>query len=1049
MELQIHSGYTLAKAYLEQENNDLTKLLAYFSATERRETDWCEFKAASYPLREHVESVMDQFNLEWKGAYQLGEEDCLWQIARAVISLLNTTGGMIVIGIKEDDFTTIPLIDPEIEELKYPEYREKTLKPKVVGCAKWKSLTLAESSKKKPSQIQFTADEKVRISDYVSFIAGSANKGTVSIILVKPRFENPRYIVGKKKLLPNGAQTSKDDEIIFVRKVGDIGEIESLSLKIALGYDFAKESNYYASIFNELKSFKLPKAEGNINHIRDNIIDAIIQLEILESILDSSIDDLMHKIQQIVANTFDDGRGDNHQFTSLDYISVVKKISGNSALVRSATDIFNLLFNGSGKLTENKAKKVYYNVLDLLEELKSEIDPIIPDKTVKATIRHNLPRKPPLFSGRSEEMRRLLDLLNRSSRHFYLTITGMGGIGKTTLAIEAAYKCMERAADKSEIAYEYKFENIVWVTAQDKEWTMSGKIVPSASNISCLDDILRTILDFIEPNKGHGNLTSEKRRQLVIDLLSKQRTLLILDNLETVTDTSIKHFFSSHIPDPSKVIVTDRGFAEEGVTISLSKISREESADMLKQFICELDAKVVFPEQEIKRLAEASGGIPRIIHWIAHLVARKKYSVARCESILSKDSADLYVSLFDWSFQQLSESSKKLTWLLLLLEYPASMHLLAIISGFTEDEILDYAEDPIRLTIFSKIDNENANGIRLLYIDQVTRKYVSGDMHNCPTDRTSNVDIAIRLVDYLVNRCGKEGWIAENNTSFISENINHIEWAWSLLNKHSRTQEMIDLVFAACPYVGHLGRNDLRIQMSQQTYSLIADDQTRTKEQARLLINHLGWVDFIQGNHDSALKRYHLGLKKATACDDIRLKAMALKGIGQIHKEAGELHIARDYILKAIEVVQHLGPTPEAAVLYGTLSSLVREQGDINAAIQHLDTADSIAREVQGVDELMLVFKQKLAKLLLSAGRLDEAEEKNRETESLNISMKREAGIAYTRQLDALIEEKRGNEIGAWQKIREAYKLFESIGMKREIEGDHKRIHARISDLRN
>ena len=313
---------------------------------------------------------------------------------------------MIVIGIKEDDFTILPLIDPEIEELKYPEYPEKTLKPKVVGCAKWKYLTLAESSKRKPSQIQFTADESVRISDYVIFIAGSANKGTVSIILV-----NPRYIVGKKKVLPDGAQTSKEDEIIFVRKVG---EIESLSLKMALGYDFAKESNYYASIFNELKSFKLPKADGDINHIRDNIIDAIVQLEMLESILDSSIDDLMNKIKQIVAKTFDDGRGDNHQFASLDYISVVKKISGNSALVRSATDIFNLLLNGYGKLTENKAKKVYYNVLDLLEELKSEINPIIPDKTVKATIRHNLPRKPPLFSGRSEEMGRLLNLLNRS-----------------------------------------------------------------------------------------------------------------------------------------------------------------------------------------------------------------------------------------------------------------------------------------------------------------------------------------------------------------------------------------------------------------------------------------------------------------------------------------------------------------------------------------------------------------------------------------------------------------------------------------------------------
>lgn len=332
-------------------------------------------------------------------------------------------------------------------------------------------------------------------------------------------------------------------------------------------------------------------------------------------------------------------------------------------------------------------------------------------------------------------------------------------------------------------------------------------------------------------------------------------------------------------------------------------------------------------------------------------------------------------------------------------------------------------------------------------MDSVTRRYVSQTTVGPIALLMNATDIAQKLVAYFVRNCGTDGWIAESHTRIVAENVEHIEWTWGVLTSHGQIQSMLDLVYATCPSLGHLGYNDLRLHLSQAVYDLIKEDRTRNGDHARLLIAHLGWVNFIRHNYDQAMDQYSRGLASAIAVKDIRLQAMGLKSIGQVLKEKGDLEGARAKVYHAIELLSELGPTHEMAVSLGTLSSLERECGNMPAAIEHLHDATLLARKLPCADELEVVFQQKLAKLYLTVGRLDEAEKVNRETERLNLSMRREAGIAYTRQLDALILEARGLEIEAWQKCREAYKLFESIGMKREILKDFERMRARISAL--
>ena len=62
------------------------------------------------------------------------------------------------------------------------------------------------------------------------------------------------------------------------------------------------------------------------------------------------------------------------------------------------------------------------------------------------TVTHNFPSRARLFVGRRNELRTIGDLLQKPTCRL-LTLVGPGGVGKTSLAIEAALAALPRFAD--------------------------------------------------------------------------------------------------------------------------------------------------------------------------------------------------------------------------------------------------------------------------------------------------------------------------------------------------------------------------------------------------------------------------------------------------------------------------------------------------------------------------------------------------------------------------------------------------------------------------
>jgi tetratricopeptide (TPR) repeat protein len=73
----------------------------------------------------------------------------------------------------------------------------------------------------------------------------------------------------------------------------------------------------------------------------------------------------------------------------------------------------------------------------------------------------NLPRRPDIFVGRTEEIRRCLEALSPDERGWGVTIDGIGGIGKTALALEVAHRAKEQAMFD---AYLFASAKTTWLT---------------------------------------------------------------------------------------------------------------------------------------------------------------------------------------------------------------------------------------------------------------------------------------------------------------------------------------------------------------------------------------------------------------------------------------------------------------------------------------------------------------------------------------------------------------------------------------------------------
>ncbi|HEX7330421.1 MAG TPA: tetratricopeptide repeat protein [Pyrinomonadaceae bacterium] len=238
--------------------------------------------------------------------------------------------------------------------------------------------------------------------------------------------------------------------------------------------------------------------------------------------------------------------------------------------------------------------------------------PIATSDSPRTSIPHNLPSLQPFF-GREEELRKIADALDPESRTWGALIDGPGGMGKTSLAVRAAYDASPE-----------HFETIAFVSLKSRELDDDGVRDLSGFLISGLAELLNELAREL----GYADIAKapeDQRPRLLLEVLRNTRTLLILDNLESLLkpERDVIFTFVKRLPQGCKAILTSRvriGSAAE--ELILEKLSEEAALATLAKLAENNPALAKSSEVDRLLLYRETGGKPLLLRWTAGQIGR-------------------------------------------------------------------------------------------------------------------------------------------------------------------------------------------------------------------------------------------------------------------------------------------------------------------------------------------------------------------------------------------------------------------------------------------
>ena len=393
-----------------------------------------------------------------------------------------------------------------------------------------------------------------------------------------------------------------------------------------------------------------------------------------------------------------------------------------------------------------------------------------------SSVVQNLPaREYTTFVGRSREIARLMEVLSYNHSAHLISVDGIGGVGKTTLVVEVAYRCLEASLNTSVNRDTFNFpafEAIIFTSAKQNHLTSIG-LLPRLIYQRTLRDICREIariFEFAEIN----NLPLQEQIGVIRHKLSQTRTLLIVDNLETIEDKQDVLSFLYDLPPTVKVVITTR---EQTlfVPIRLNSLGKEHGLRLIQHEAKEKGIDLTTTESQ--QLYEAVSGVPAaMIYAIGQMSAG--YLFEDVIQIIKRPQGDIARFCFTASINPLRNSPPHyLLMALTLFVNPVSRETLANVAFEKPDPII-VSPGLVKLQQLSLIYQQQGR----YCLAALTREYAWAEL-------TTNPEFAQELRQRWVN------WYLKFSESFADQDLKE----WHLSYEYLEIEwENLQAVFEWC-----------------------------------------------------------------------------------------------------------------------------------------------------------------------------------------------------------------------------------------------------------
>ena len=596
----------------------------------------------------------------------------------------------------------------------------------------------------------------------------------------------------------------------------------------------------------------------------------------------------------------------------------------------------------------------------------------------------NLPKERTPFVGRTQELKDCA-LLLKSSR--LLTLAGLGGCGKTRLAIKVA------ASLTAQFAAGVWFVDLAPLTE-------SSRVVAAVAQVLSLRE---------ESDKDLNDV--------VADHIGDKKLLLILDNCEHLlsscadfVDRLLNSCAEVRIVTTSREALNVQGervthLPPLGIPDAKSSLSLEsaQSADAIRLFVNR--AKTARPSFEltsanVSAVAEVCrrlDGIPLAIE-----LAAARVKILSIDQILTKldDRFKLLVgrsmlprhqtlrAVIDWSYEQLSTDEQRL---LRTLSVFAGGWTLArasnVVGDLDEFELMELHSQLVDKSIVVVASEGNAaqrysflETVRQFLFDKLTESGQSEDV------RTAHLNALLNLAEqaYGERALNEERWTTELET----ENDN------------------------------------MRVALE---YARIVD-----AEKYLQLVGALAWFWIVKTHLVEGREHLSAALSGSDVTPPRPARVRALWGAAHMLALQGETAAARAWIDEARTMSQELGDTTEVALALDGIGWMHFFRSEDEAACSAFEECLRL-QEATGIRRLVIRAKVGLAQVLVALGRTDEAKPMAKEiiefAESNNDKRSEHFGWHYLADCELIL----GNCTESLKLYQESLALANAIGDKVEI----------------
>ena len=609
--------------------------------------------------------------------------------------------------------------------------------------------------------------------------------------------------------------------------------------------------------------------------------------------------------------------------------------------------------------------------------------------------------RPPVIGFVSRRDPQGLDIVARlreelaPGRTQLVTLSGPGGIGKTTLAAEAARSLQE--------AYKHR---VVWSSADGRA-----------------DFTLLSLLDDIATQLGRAELRTlapaEKEEQV---RALAAGALVVLDNYETVAEAERARVEAWFKRTQCSALFTSRPRVPDTVFVPVSAMSREEAAEFLERLTAQTQDPQLFTLEVRERVYVTAEANPYVMQWVVGQIDLAQEPGTVLEE-LKHGEGDAARRVFDRSFDLplLGDDGRDTLLALSLFAPSATPEALAAVAGFDDASRVREAIRHLRpLWLIKGVD-----GNRRLAVEGLTRTLAAARRSKDPRADEFRRRFVAYFLQYIKERREPT---PENYDALEAEKDNLLgasEVASASGDRWSVTRMAYALARADGGMLAVRGYWGAAILLSQQ--GLKAAIQADEKWFIGALSNSLGAMLSNTGEVSQARKHYEKAVEIAQLLNEEGGMAATLHELGWLAHGQGELKEARRLYSKSLEVKKRLGDENSVAITLNHLAMLAEDEGGTDEARRLFGESLEIKKRLGNSPDVAKVLHN-MAVLAQRHADLDEARRLYNESLEIKKRLGDLGGVAITLfQLGKLAEEE-GKKAEAGQLFRDALGIFERLG---------------------